>query len=178
MSADDDRIEVHGEEKTREELEREAERTRARLLETLDVLDRRRHDLLDVRKQVEDHFAPVASAIAIAVLFLGGAIGVAIHDAIDRRRHKGRARVRALARLWQHPDRALRVEEKSFAGELGRKVLMTALSVVATQVTSHFVKQALALELGEAHEGDHAPHERTLPKLARLAEEALRPRAS
>jgi hypothetical protein len=153
MSAGDVRHEVEVthetsiDERPREELEREAERARARLMSTLDVLDRRRHDLLDVRARVKDHELAIVGGAAAVALLVCGAIGAAIHDAVQRRRHpsrKNRERIKALAGLWKHPDRAVRAQERSFGGEALRKVAMAVLSTVATQLASRLVKRALA----------------------------------
>ena len=128
----------------REELERKAERARARLLSTIDALEQRGHDALDVKHQVEAHIVPVASFGIVVLSFAGGAIALSVYRASDARRHRGRERVRALARLWRHPERALRVAPRSILAEIGRKVVLAALSVVAVTLTKRVMREIVA----------------------------------
>jgi hypothetical protein len=70
-------------------------------------LDRRRHELLDVRLQMRRHPAVTVVAASALALVLGGALALAVRGRRQRRRPAARARqVRhALARLLAHPER-------------------------------------------------------------------------
>jgi hypothetical protein len=70
-------------------------------------LDRRRHELFDLRLQAKRHPVVVMAAAATAALVVGGLLAVAVRARRDRHRPSVRAReVRdALARLLDHPDR-------------------------------------------------------------------------
>jgi len=127
----------------REALEREAERVRARLYDTLDVLDKRRHDVLDVKHQVEQHVVPVAAGGAIFFVGIGGVIALAVHHAIDSRRHRGRERMRAFTRIWRHPERAAKYQPRSILAEVGRKALLAAASMVAVEITKRALRKVM-----------------------------------
>ncbi len=96
----------------REALEREAERVRARLYGTLDVLDQRRHEVLDVKHQVEEHVVPVMAGGAVFFVGIGGVVALAIHHAVHARRHRGRERMNALLRMWRRDRSSRRSDAK------------------------------------------------------------------
>lgn len=70
-------------------------------------LDRRRHEMFDLRLQAKRHPMFVLAASAGAALVLGGLIALAVRTRRERRSPAHRAReVRsAMARLLDHPDR-------------------------------------------------------------------------
>jgi hypothetical protein len=70
-------------------------------------LDRRRHEMFDLRLQAKRHPVAVVAAAAGAALVLGGLLALAVRTRRERRRPANRAReVRsAVARLLDHPDR-------------------------------------------------------------------------
>jgi len=131
----------------REALEREAGQARARLLHRIDVLERRRHEVMDVKHQVETHIVPVAASGAIVVAGAGAVLALVINHAIDSRRHRGRERMRAFQRIWQHPERAGRYQPRSAFAEIGRKVLVAAASFVAVELTKRGVRRIMDLRL-------------------------------
>jgi hypothetical protein len=152
---------------TRENLEREAERVRARLMSTLDVLDRRRHDVLDVKAQVQRHLVPVAAVGAGLVILAGGALGLSIYRATDRRRHKSRERVRAFWRIWKNPERTASYEPRSVVTQALRKALVAAASMVAVEITKRAVRAMTAPVLDEGVQAhDETAH--PLPPVSRL----------
>ena len=153
---------------SRENLEREAERVRARLMSTLDVLDRRRHDALDLKAQVERHLIPVASVAAGLVLLAGGAVALSIYRAVDRRRHKSRERVRAFWRIWKNPERTASYEPRSVLAEAVRKALVAAASMVAVELAKRAVR-ALAAPVGDERiRAEEASGARALPLVAHI----------
>ena len=153
---------------SRENLEREAERVRARLMSTLDVLDRRRHDALDVKAQVQRHMVPVASVAAAIVLLAGGAIGLSIYRATDRRRHKSRERVRAFWRIWKNPERTASYEPRSVLTAALRKALVAAASMVAVELTKRAVRAMAEPADDERIRAEDASGAHALPPLARI----------
>jgi cell division ATPase FtsA len=157
------------EEDTRAELEREAERARARLLSTLDVLDRRRHDAFDVKLQVHKHLGAVASVAAGIVVVAGGAVAISAIRASSRRRHKGRARMQAFARMWRNPERAAKYQPRSVMGEVMRKAVIAAAALVAVEVAKRVMRAAVVEPmLGPA---TPEPHDaRPLPPPVRIDE--------
>jgi hypothetical protein len=155
---------------TRENLEREAERVRARLMSTLDVLDRRRHDALDVRAQVQRHVVPVAAVGAGLVLLVGGAIGLSSYRAIDRRRHKSRERVRAFWRIWKNPERTGSYEPRSVLSAALRKALVAAASMVAVELTKRAVRAMAAPADDERIRAEEASGSRPHAPVTRIDE--------
>ncbi len=106
-------------------------------------LDRRRHELLDVRLQVRKHPRVVAGAAVGAALLVGGIVAVAVGN---RRRHarpvtRARDARRALARLLDHPDRV--AAEPSVGVKIATAVGVAAGSVLARRVAERFVARAL-----------------------------------
>lgn len=136
-------------EKKRELLERSANRTRERLVETLSALDERRHELTDVKgqihKQVHEHVKPLAITGGSIVLAVGTVIGVSIYRFATRKERLRQERWNALRRLWNHPERLARKSppKGSVAAELGRKIVISALTFAAIELTKRSVRQAL-----------------------------------
>jgi hypothetical protein len=116
--------------KVREDLLRQSEDMRDKLVRTVERLDGRRHDAFDVRKQLERHLKQFA--IAGAVLFVGTAGGAAyvMYRLMTTERRRSRARWRLAKDVWSHPERELRAQRGSFGSEVVRSVafsLATAL---------------------------------------------------
>jgi hypothetical protein len=158
----------------REALENEAERARARLLTTLDVLDRRRHDALDVRHQVETHIVPIVSVGAVVAVSAAGAVAIAIYRSVDAKTHRPRERVRAFTRLWRHPERAGRVASRSLFGEVARKVVLAVASMIAVELAKRYVHRIMAALPDAEHPAPDRARE--LPTGVTVSEERLRPR--
>jgi hypothetical protein len=124
-------------------LEHEAEEARARLWATLDALDQRRHDAFGVRRQVSKHWVPIVTVSAIVLVVGGGTIAFRLASVIEARRHRVRARVRAIGRWWRHPQRTARHARRSSAAEIARRVLLAAVSMLAVEATKRFVRDAV-----------------------------------
>lgn len=133
----------------RELLERSANRTRARLIETIEALDHRRHEVMDVKtvvkKQVHEHWKPLAIVGGVFVVGIGTIIGVSVYWAATRRERLRRERWQALRRFWFHPERLAQKEKPkgSLAWEIGRKVLGSTLTFFALQLAKRAVQRAL-----------------------------------
>jgi hypothetical protein len=105
-------------------------------------LDRRRHEALDVGLQVRRHPLLAATVAATAALVVGGAIALLVHSRRERRRPSTRAREtrRALARLFDHPDRV--AAEPSIAN----KVATAVLAMAATAVARRLLERTIAVK--------------------------------
>jgi hypothetical protein len=105
-------------------------------------LDRRRHELLDVKLQVRKHPGLVIAAAGVAALLLGGMVGVAVRKRRQHARPTARAREtrRALARLLDHPERV--ANEPGLALKIATAAGVAAGSVVARRLAERFVTRA------------------------------------
>ena len=114
------------EKKDKDELTAEANLARSKLLHTVEVLDRRRHDAMDVGRQVREHAAPIGAAAAVVVGGLVATTALLTHYVSTRPERRRRQRVRMLGRVWQHPDKV--GARRSILGDLGRSILVGLLS--------------------------------------------------
>jgi hypothetical protein len=125
---------------SRSELEREADVARARLLNTIEQLDQRRHDALDWRLQARRHSGELAVLASALALTIGVPVGVAVYRASTRDARLRKERIRALTRFWEHPERV--------AAKRKHKVgwLLTALvaAVAGTAATAALGQQKLS----------------------------------
>lgn len=144
----------------REEFERKADELRDRLLHTIEAIDRRRHALLDVKTQVRRHGAGVATGGLLLVIMGGAAVIALVREARarDERRLRGE-RVRALVRFWRHPDWVAPRGKPSVPREIGRKILVGAVSFAAMQL----IRRGIRLTL--APPGREMPARRRAPEL-------------
>jgi hypothetical protein len=119
--------------KSRDELAREANLVRSRLLRTVERLDQRRHDALDIRTQLERHLRQLVMAGGLLLVATAGAVALVVHHISTAAERRRRDRWRLARRVWRHPDRAMRAERRSFFGELARSLLLAiATTAVAT----------------------------------------------
>jgi hypothetical protein len=114
----------------RERLERQANLVRARLATTLDVLDKRGHEMVDVKLQVRRHVVPLAVVAGTAALVVASGVGWAVYRLVTRDERKRRARRRLPAVVWNHPERIARVQKPPVLAELGRKLLVGTLTML------------------------------------------------
>jgi hypothetical protein len=114
-------------EEQRSRLERRANVIRSRLLRTLDALDSRRHQVTEIGHQAKRFALPVGGALLGAVVLAAGTT-MAIRALLENRREQDFAYrlSKSLAPLRQ-------VERPPLWQEAGRKMLLAALGVVATQ---------------------------------------------
>ncbi|XYH96975.1 hypothetical protein ACMHYB_55920 [Sorangium sp. So ce1128] len=142
----------------REEFERKADELRDRLLHTIEAIDQRRHALLDVRTQVRRHGAGVVTG-GLMIAVMGGAVVIALVQEARARAERLRAeRVRALVRFWRHPDWVAPRGKPSVPREIGRKILVGAVSFVAMQLIRRGIRLTLAT-------GGRGAPSRRLPEL-------------
>ncbi|HEX9296816.1 MAG TPA: hypothetical protein VF881_13320 [Polyangiaceae bacterium] len=120
---------MNGEE-IREELEHEADVARARLLGTIDALDRRRNEMLDWKLQVRRHAGTVAVAGGGVFAAIAVTTGVVLLRVNRRNERLRRERWRALSRFWEHPER-LATRRRTALGTATRTLMLTLSSLVA-----------------------------------------------
>ena len=121
-------------------LRQRADAVRDRLLDTIERLDRKRHDLFDVGAQLRRH----RGALALATFALGLVAAVSVMGwRRAGQRHLWRARRRALFRVWRRPDRVARFQERSFGAELTRRVLLAVIGFGLRELGKEQVRRAL-----------------------------------
>lgn len=113
----------------RDALSAEANLVRSKLMKTVEALDRRRHDALDVGLLVRRHAAPLGVAAAVVVATLAGSVLLLAHRIATSKQRRRRERWRMLGRVWRHPERAARTSPSFFAS-LGRSIALGVLSFV------------------------------------------------
>ena len=124
-------------------VERQADMARNRLANTLDAIDRRRHDLLDIRGQLKQHARPLLAFAGAALFMIAGGIAWSYYQSRRRAQHVLRERGRAIKRFWSHPERMAQTGDPSAAAMVGRKLLMTAVTFLATQVARRIANPQL-----------------------------------
>jgi hypothetical protein len=128
--------------KSRDELAREANQARSKLLRTVEQLDRRRHDALDLRLQLRRHVRQLMAVGGLLLLATAGAVALVVHRVTSFTQRRRRDRWVLAKSMWRHPDRAMRGERGSFFAELARSLLLTmasaAVSVPARRVVTAF----------------------------------------
>ncbi|HTQ45153.1 MAG TPA: hypothetical protein VMI75_20475 [Polyangiaceae bacterium] len=117
----------NGHSKAREDLTRQANLVRSKLLRTVEVLDQRRHDALDLKLQLQRHVRQVVVAAGIALVATAVVVAFAVHriSTAPGRRRRNR-RILAL-QMWRRPDLVMRSSRRTgrpFAVELLRSVLL------------------------------------------------------
>ena len=118
----------------RYELEQQANQMRARLLGTIGELDRRRHDLFNLGLQLRRHASDILSVTGGLVLGASATAAILIYR---HERHVKRLRderLRAIARLWRHPERV--AKHGSAVGTAVRMVLVALAAMATTTLAS------------------------------------------
>jgi hypothetical protein len=120
----------------------EIEALRGDLGSIISELDRRRHELFDIRLQMRRHPVVVVAAVGTAALLLGSLVAVMVRDRQRRKQPATRAREarRALARLLDHPHRV--AAEPSMAAKIATAAGTAAGSVVARHFARLLVSRA------------------------------------
>ena len=132
---------AHDQDPPREELERQANLVRSRLLDTIDAIDRRRHAMTDVRHQVRKHALPVGIGTGVLVLGIAAGIAYAVHRVGTRDERRRRDRYRALGALWNHPERVAHAKKERPVGlEIGRKILVGAVTFLGLTLAKRYIK--------------------------------------
>ena len=124
-----------------ENLRQTASRARDRLARTLDALDRRRHDIFNIKGQLHKHAVPLVLVSAGTALVLAGSGAVALYRTHHRRERLLSERVQALVRFWRYPERVARQGERSIPAEIGRRVLMGLSTTVLLEFGRQVIKK-------------------------------------
>jgi hypothetical protein len=117
----------------RHQMELRAEVARDRLLDTIDALDRKRHEVLDWRLQLRQHLTQLALVSVAVVGGLAMAIGTGLYRARLLADHRRRERVRALSRFWRHPERVALDRHHSLR-TIAMSGLLTLLTLAAARI--------------------------------------------
>lgn len=120
-------------------------------------LDRRRHELFDLKLQAKRHPVALAVAVAGAALVLGGLVALAMRSRRERHRPSRRAREvsHAVARLLEHPDRV--AAEQSTRDKILVAAGVAAGTAVARRLVDRFVGPTPAAPRRARANGHAAP---------------------
>jgi hypothetical protein len=126
----------------RDELEHRADVARTKLVVTLGELDRRGHELLDVRKMIGRHSKQLALLAATAALVTIAATVFIVRRRSSRPRRLRTERLEAVQRVWQHPE-WLAPKRRSFSAEITRKLALTAIEAVGVRALERVVNSTM-----------------------------------
>lgn len=127
-----------------DDLSREANASRSRLLRTLEELDRRGHEALDLRLQVRRHAGGVAVAGVVVILAASG-LAVLVVEGLLAARHRGRQRWVLARWVWAHPTSALHGQKRPFLSDLLRSVAVSFGTAALTWPARAALRALLAL---------------------------------
>jgi hypothetical protein len=114
----------------RSDLVRQADDTRNKLARTVERIDQRRHQALDVRRQVEKHLKQLAIAAGLVVVGTAGLAAFLTHRLLTGGQRRRRARWQLARTVWRDPERRLRAQRGPFLGEVLRSVAFTAATTL------------------------------------------------
>jgi hypothetical protein len=121
--------------------EAQVERSRASLGGLLAELDRRRHQLTDMRRQLRQHPVAIIGTLTATLGLIAAVTYRGLSTRAERRTFSGRAgRLRqALGRAIEHPERVARSEPSA-----GKKILVaaatSAVSVIARRLAQKYIQ--------------------------------------
>ena len=123
-----------------DEAERRAETHRAAFAVALEELDRRRKLATDVPYQLRTHAGALVLTVGAFSLGVGAWVVVARLRRENRRALRRRAWVRALIRVWEHPERiASRAADRPLPVVLGRRLLTALVGALAARLVARTV---------------------------------------
>ncbi|MGA3123431.1 MAG: hypothetical protein ABSF69_21890 [Polyangiaceae bacterium] len=125
--------------RSRDDLAREANRVRAKLLDTVEQLDRRRHDALDLGHQIRVHLRQIAMVSGVVAVALVATVGIAAHRFAAAPARRRRDRWQLLVSLWKHPRRVLRSERPSLGSEVLRSMGLSLIHWVVSAPVRRWV---------------------------------------
>lgn len=127
----------------REKLEAEAKVLRRRLAWDLDTLVLRWHEAFQVKRQLAKHAVPTAVVAAGTLLALGGGAGALIVRARMRKQRLPKERFLALTRAWRQPEKVARAGKGPIGSEIGRGVLVSVATLLASQLVKRGLQKLL-----------------------------------
>lgn len=136
-------------EERRARLERKAEVIRSRLLRHVDALDARRHQVSDVANRAKDAVPAVLRVVLAGGVVLGAGIALIGWVIRARRRHLLSYRIQEALAPFRTPQRI------SMLAELGRKLLVSVVTVVASELAKRGARRAID---GRLPRGEHLVH--------------------
>jgi hypothetical protein len=125
--------------KVREDLLRQSQDMRSKLVRTVERLDERRHAAFDVRRQLERHLKQFALAGGLVILATAAGSAFVMYRLMTTERRRRSARWRLAKDVWSHPDRELRAQRGSF----GREVVRSVAFSIATSLLAAPFRRAL-----------------------------------
>lgn len=140
--------------KSRDDLARQANQVRTKLLRTVEQLDQRRHEAFDLKLQMQRHFRQLAVAGGLLLVATAASVALVVERVTTAAERRRRNRWRFARRVWWHPERVLRAERRSFFGEIVRGVLLVA---VTTALTIPARRAAARLVEGKSEEPKSEP---------------------
>jgi hypothetical protein len=138
-------------------LERRADELRDRLVHTIDMIEKRAHEVTNVRLQLGRHAGLVRTLSSVGIALFASGVAYEIYRFRTRHQRHRRQRLRALARIWRHPDRIAAAEERGFFPELFRRVALGSITFFAIEMAKRSMRHAVP----ELHEEERIP--RLLP---------------
>ena len=108
----------------RADLLRQADHTRHKLVRTVERLDQRRHDVLDVRRQVARHLKGIGIGVAVLVVAVAGASALVMQRVLTAVERRGRGGWRSRAKS---PPAAPR---RSFTRDVLRSLAFTLVTTL------------------------------------------------
>lgn len=119
----------HGQ--SREELTQRANQTRTMLLQTVEQLDLRRHEAVDLRARWQRLFWRVSVAGAILLLATGGAVALFAQRMTSGPGRRRRGRWRLLKQRRRQSDSAIVIQFRPLLYDIARAVLLPILAAAA-----------------------------------------------
>jgi hypothetical protein len=116
---------------SRDDLAREANRVRGKLLDAVEQLERRGHAALDLRRQIRGHWRLVAVGGGLLVISTAGVVALAFQRVAHAPQRRRRDRWALAKTLWSHPERSLQ-ERRPFSFDAARSVVLAALTSVVS----------------------------------------------
>jgi hypothetical protein len=124
-------------------IERRADITRFKLMRTLQALDRKRHEVLDVGHQMKKHIAAVV-VVSLSVAFsLGGVVAVLAVRTAERSARRRRERWAAISRAFRHPDRVARAKGALVPSAIGKNVIRALLTTIAAELAKRLMSRVV-----------------------------------
>jgi hypothetical protein len=130
--------------KSRDELTRQANLVRTKLLHTVEQLDHRRHEVLDLRLQLRRHLRDLAIVGGILLVATSAGVALAVQRIANAAQRRRRGRWILARDLWRHPDRAMRGERRSFLGQVLRSLALTVVTAAVTIPARRLVAELVA----------------------------------
>jgi hypothetical protein len=130
--------------KSREDLLRDADTVRSKLIHTVEELDRRRHEALDLGLQLRRHAGPLAALGLFAAGTVAAAIALAVQRVSTAALRRRRARWRLVKTVWFRPQRLLRAERLALALEGLCSAGMPIFTLMLVLPARRFAKRRLA----------------------------------